>query len=60
MENYSLMALSDLLVRLRAGFSFKFNVALVLIDFMIRHGFLRPDDEPDYLALIEGLHTPLD
>ncbi len=32
---------------------FKFNVALVLIDFLIRRGFIMPDD-PDYEALIHG------
>jgi len=34
---------------------FKFNVGLVLIDFLIRHGVLTPE-EPDYLTLIRGLH----
>jgi len=28
----------------------------VLIDFMLRRGLLSADDEPDYLALVEGLH----
>ncbi len=32
---------------------FKFNVALVLIDFLIRHGLIAPDD-PDYEALVHG------
>lgn len=35
---------------------FKFNCALVLIDFLIRHGIIEPDDEPDYLALLRGRH----
>lgn len=34
---------------------FKFNVPLVLIDFMIRHGHITPENEPDYLTLIRGL-----
>ncbi|MBF0166570.1 MAG: DUF4743 domain-containing protein [Alphaproteobacteria bacterium] len=34
---------------------FKFNVPLVMIDFMIRHGQITPENEPDYLKLIEGL-----
>lgn len=34
---------------------FKFNVNLVIIDFLIRHGLLRPDDEPDYVAIVHGL-----
>ncbi|MGH6961492.1 MAG: NUDIX domain-containing protein, partial [Dongiaceae bacterium] len=35
---------------------FKFNVALVIIDFLIRHGLIGPD-EPDYLALVDGLRS---
>jgi hypothetical protein len=34
---------------------FKFNCALVVIDFLIRHGYIKPEDE-DYLKLIDGLH----
>ena len=35
---------------------FKDNCNLVIIDFLIRHGFIPPDD-PDYVALVRGLHT---
>ena len=34
---------------------FKDNCNLVIIDFLIRHGFIPPDD-PDYVALLRGLH----
>jgi hypothetical protein len=34
--------------------AWKFNCNLVVIDFLIRHGFLTPD-EPDYLELVKGL-----
>lgn len=34
---------------------FKFNCNLVVIDFLVRHGFLAPDDE-DYVAIVTGLH----
>ena len=34
---------------------FKDNCNLVVIDFLIRHGFIPPDD-PDYVALVSGLH----
>jgi 8-oxo-dGTP pyrophosphatase MutT (NUDIX family) len=37
---------------------FKFNCALVVIDFLIRHGLIAPDDEPDYLTLVRGLRGP--
>ena len=35
---------------------FKFNCALIVIDFLIRHGFI-DHDEPDYLDLVRGLHA---
>lgn len=34
---------------------FKFNVALVIIDFALRHGLIDAD-EPRYLGLLKGLH----
>lgn len=41
---------------------FKFNCALVAIDFFVRHGFIQAD-HPDYAAIVRGLHgghaTPL-
>ena len=37
------------------GDDFKFNCALVVIDFLIRHGLIAPD-HPDYVALVRGLH----
>ena len=60
MEHFRLMRRGMIVNLLRDGFPFKFNVALVLIDFLIRHGFLTPESEPDYPALVTGLHTPLD
>ncbi len=34
---------------------FKFNSALVIIDFLVRHGFVEPDS-PGYIEIINGLH----
>jgi isopentenyldiphosphate isomerase len=39
----------------RDTFEFKFNCNLVIIDFLIRHGVLDPDTEPDYTAICLGL-----
>ena len=44
---------------MRTSYDFKFNVSLVLIDFMIRTGHITPENEPNYLALVTGLHAPL-
>lgn len=37
---------------------FKLNCNLVIIDFLIRHGYITPDD-PDYIELICRLRSPL-
>ncbi|XP_068718299.1 uncharacterized protein [Montipora capricornis] len=38
---------------------FKPNCALVVLDFMIRHGFVSPDNEPHYVDFVCGLHSTL-
>jgi hypothetical protein len=37
---------------------FKLNCNLVIIDFLVRHGYI-PQDSPDYLEIIQGLRSPL-
>jgi 8-oxo-dGTP pyrophosphatase MutT (NUDIX family) len=56
---FELMPLSAVLERIRTTADFKFNVNLVILDFAVRHGVLRPDD-PEYLEIADGLHRPLD
>jgi 8-oxo-dGTP pyrophosphatase MutT (NUDIX family) len=56
---FELMPLADILERIRTTSDFKFNVNLVILDFAVRHGVLRPDD-PEYLDVANGLHRPLD
>ncbi len=56
---FELMKLTAILDRIRATKDFKFNVNLVILDFAVRHGVLRPDD-PEYLEVASGLHRPLD
>jgi len=57
--HFELMPASAVLERIRATSDFKFNVNLVILDFAVRHGLLRPDD-PEYLDVATGLHRPLD
>jgi 8-oxo-dGTP pyrophosphatase MutT (NUDIX family) len=52
--DFTLMPVAEVTARVRDTDDFKFNVSLVIIDFLIRHGQLTPD-EPDYLALVTGL-----
>ena len=52
--SFRLMELDEVAAILSAGEDFKFNVALVLIDFLVRHGHLTPE-HPDYSDLALGL-----
>ena len=54
-ERFELMPIAHVIEILRETDDFKFNVNLVLIDFLARHGLLDPDKEPDYAAVIKGL-----
>jgi hypothetical protein len=45
---------AEVAARVHDSDDFKFNVNLVVIDFLIRHGVLTPDD-PDYLTILAGL-----
>jgi len=56
---FELMPAAAVLDRVRATEDFKFNVNLVILDFALRHGVLRPDDR-EYLEVATGLHRPLD
>jgi 8-oxo-dGTP pyrophosphatase MutT (NUDIX family) len=57
--HFELMPAERVLDIIRSGDDFKFNVNLVVLDFALRRGLLRPED-PDYLAVATGLHRPLD
>ena len=54
-EDFQLMTVDQLIERVSTTDDFKFNCAMVVIDFLIRHGQIGPDQE-DYLHLISGLH----
>ena len=54
---FELLPIEQVLERVRDTDDFKFNCALVVIDFLIRHGVLTPENEPDYLTLVRGMHA---
>ena len=58
MAGFELLPVAEVMARVRDTDDFKINCNLVIIDFLIRHGFIGPD-EPDYLDLIQGLRSPL-
>ena len=57
-EDFRVLPARECLRLVRETDQFKFNVNLVLVDFGLRHGLITPED-PDYLALVEGLRGSL-
>lgn len=55
LEAFMLMPVEEVAAVVRDTRQFKFNCNLVIIDFLVRHGLIGPD-EPDYLAIVKGLH----
>jgi len=53
-DAFYLWHINDVMERIRNTDDFKYNAALVIIDFAVRHGVLGPDD-PDYILVNEAL-----
>ena len=53
--SFMLWEIEEVMHRLSDTDDFKFNSALVIIDFLVRHGFIDADD-PDYFEVVTGLH----
>ncbi len=54
--SFELMPIGEALRLVRSTNRFKFNVNLVVIDFAIRRGFITPEKEKDFEAIVSGLH----
>ncbi|OTA04874.1 hypothetical protein A9Z42_0054910 [Trichoderma parareesei] len=57
-EEFVPMGCEEVLERMRAG-EFKTNVCAVMIDFLIRHGRITPETEPDYVEICTRLRRRL-
>ncbi|OJD16786.1 hypothetical protein AJ78_03076 [Emergomyces pasteurianus Ep9510] len=57
-EMFTLMTVEEVISEMRQG-NFKPNCAVVIIDFLIRHGFIRAEDEKDYEEICSRLHRRL-
>ncbi len=57
-ESFMLLPLEEVARLVRETDEFKLNCNLVVIDFLLRHGFIQPD-EPDYIELTLGLRPAL-
>ncbi len=53
-DAFYLWPMARVIETLRETDDFKYNVALVIIDFLIRNGHIAPDD-PEYIVLSEGM-----
>lgn len=56
---FELWPVERLAERVRDTDDFKFNVGPVIIDLLIRHGVIGPE-EPDYVEMIQALRSPVD
>lgn len=56
--SFELLPIQDVARLVREADEFKLNCNLVIIDFLLRHGYIRPQDE-EYLELAIGLRHPL-
>lgn len=57
-DGFELIPVSELLHRLRSADSFMYDAAVVNIDFLLRHGFIGPED-PQYLTLVASVRPAL-
>jgi 8-oxo-dGTP pyrophosphatase MutT (NUDIX family) len=57
-QEFLLLPLEEVMQIVRETDEFKLNCNLVLIDFLVRHGFLGPES-PEYLEIVQGLRPSL-
>lgn len=55
-DAFYLWPIDDVIARIRETEDFKFNAALVIIDFAVRRGVLKPDD-PEYIDITEAIRV---
>ncbi|KAK3285362.1 hypothetical protein CYMTET_7033 [Cymbomonas tetramitiformis] len=55
-DEFMRLPLSEVAELIQTTQDFKPNVNLVIIDFLVRHGFIRPE-EPDYLQIVASLRS---
>ncbi|KAG9125663.1 hypothetical protein FRC07_006699 [Ceratobasidium sp. 392] len=54
-ESFELMSWQEVVERMLAG-EFKRNSAVVLVEFLMRHGKITPENEPNYLEIMTRMH----
>lgn len=54
-ESFELLSLQDTVNALLNN-EFKPNCGLIMLDFLIRHGYVTPENEPNYLEIVNRIH----
>lgn len=54
-QDFTLMEVSEILRQVEAG-QFKPNCGLVIVDFLVRHGVVTAESEPDYMEIVSRMH----
>lgn len=54
-EDFQLMSIDEVKDRMLAN-EFKPNCGLVIVDFLMRHGYVTPENEPNYLEIQSRIH----
>ncbi|QLG75092.1 hypothetical protein HG535_0H04190 [Zygotorulaspora mrakii] len=57
-DSFNLLSLQEVIDALVSK-KFKPNCGLVMVDFLIRHGYITTDNEPNYLKLVAKMHRTL-
>ncbi|GME80828.1 unnamed protein product [Ambrosiozyma monospora] len=57
-SGFELLSFPEVAQRLKEG-RFKYNSGASIVDFFIRHGFITPENEPEYINIIGKLHRLL-
>ncbi|RLV95620.1 Uncharacterized protein JA1_000873 [Spathaspora sp. JA1] len=55
-SEFKLMDLQEILTKLEHK-QFKPNCGMVIVDFLIRHGYITPESEPNYFEILTRCHT---
>ncbi|EGW33067.1 thiamine pyrophosphokinase [Spathaspora passalidarum NRRL Y-27907] len=55
-SEFKLLDLDEILEKLRNK-EFKPNCGLVIVDFLVRHGYITPESEPNYFEIVTRCHT---
>lgn len=57
-ENFTLMDVDDVLKKLHND-EFKPNCGLIITDFLVRHGYITPSSDPNYLEILARCHRKM-